>query len=299
MFGILDEHIREPGPVEHAADRHVYPWRAEAVRAIWRSPCTGWWATTRRARSCSPTSSPRSANAWRAKTLRCNRSRTPWAEWSQRCAALATHPAVLESRDFWLENRDESRPASRPIGGLRNHRGRRPGETVVDADRRETAEIDDARRRLRLPIDEILLAALSRTIAATFGDGDVAVDLADRAVGSQARCRPAPDGRLVHDRLPGSAHLHEGSRAQRGQLLDDVHDTLNAVPHYGIGYGLLRYLYAPTARLLGAARPRRHLLLLRGHDSGAAIRRPTMLPCSSTPTPRCRCARRSRAGPRH
>ncbi len=39
------------------------------------------------------------------------------------------------------------------------------------------------------------------------------------------------------------------------QLFGDVHDTLNAVPHYGIGYGLLRYLYAPTARLLGAARP--------------------------------------------
>ncbi len=28
---------------------------------------------------------------------------TTWTEWSQRCAALATHPAVLESRDFWLE----------------------------------------------------------------------------------------------------------------------------------------------------------------------------------------------------
>ena len=34
-----------------------------------------------------------------------------------------------------------------------------------------------------------------------------------------------------------------------------MHDTLKAVPHYGIGYGLLRYMYAPTARLLGAARP--------------------------------------------
>ena len=28
---------------------------------------------------------------------------TPWGEWSQRCAALATHSAVIESRDFWLE----------------------------------------------------------------------------------------------------------------------------------------------------------------------------------------------------
>jgi phthiocerol/phenolphthiocerol synthesis type-I polyketide synthase E len=39
------------------------------------------------------------------------------------------------------------------------------------------------------------------------------------------------------------------------QVLDDVHSTLNAVPHYGIGYGLLRYLYAPTARSLGATAP--------------------------------------------
>ena len=29
---------------------------------------------------------------------------TTWQEWSQRCAALATHPAVLDSRDYWLEN---------------------------------------------------------------------------------------------------------------------------------------------------------------------------------------------------
>jgi len=47
----------------------------------------------------------------------------------------------------------------------------------------------------------------------------------------------------------------KADEASAKQLLDDVHTTLHAVPHYGIGYGLLRYLYAPTARLLGAARP--------------------------------------------
>ena len=41
----------------------------------------------------------------------------------------------------------------------------------------ETTEIDDARRRLRVPIDEMLLAALGRTIARQVGDGTVAVDL--------------------------------------------------------------------------------------------------------------------------
>ena len=39
----------------------------------------------------------------------------------------------------------------------------------------------------------------------------------------------------------------------RPQLLDEVSRTLKAVPHHGIGYGLLRYLHAPTAGLLGAA----------------------------------------------
>ena len=29
---------------------------------------------------------------------------TPWTEWSQRCAALAVHPAVVESRDYWLQD---------------------------------------------------------------------------------------------------------------------------------------------------------------------------------------------------
>ncbi len=38
------------------------------------------------------------------------------------------------------------------------------------------------------------------------------------------------------------------------QQLDAVHDTLKAVPHYGIGYGLLRYVYAATGRVLGAQR---------------------------------------------
>ena len=35
-------------------------------------------------------------------------------------------------------------------------------------------------------------------------------------------------------------------------LLSAVRDTVKSVPHYGVGYGLLRYVYAPTARLLGA-----------------------------------------------
>ena len=58
---------------------------------------------------------------------------TSWAEWSQRCAALATHPAVVESRDFWL---DTAAKADLRIGSevAGTTGGGRPGEVVVGAD---------------------------------------------------------------------------------------------------------------------------------------------------------------------
>ena len=181
---------------------------------------------------------------------------TSWTEWSQRCAALAVHPAVVESRDFWLETATAaSLPvANREISGA-------PG--IADLVRlssaltvSETTEIDDARRRLRVPIEEMLLAALSRTIATTVGDGSVAVD-----IGGPGRSVLKPDVDLRRTVgsfttvYPVALNCAKGDGAGAKPLLEDVRGRLNAVPHYGIGYGLLRYLYAPTARLLGATAP--------------------------------------------
>ena len=179
---------------------------------------------------------------------------TPWTEWSQRCAALAVHPAVVESRDYWLKNASAStlNVAAEQTAGV-------PGlpdlaRSASSLSVAETTEIDDARRRLRVPIDEMLLAALGRTIAAQVGDGTVAVD-----VNGEGRSVLKPDVDLRRTvgwfntiyPIALTCAKDEGAK----QLLDDVHNTLTAVPHYGIGYGLLRYLYAPTARQLGAAAP--------------------------------------------
>jgi phthiocerol/phenolphthiocerol synthesis type-I polyketide synthase E len=180
---------------------------------------------------------------------------TPWREWSQRCAALATHPAVVESRDFWLENatRATLRVAASEVSQPGADDMVRLSSTLTVS---QTSEIDDARRRLRLPIDEILLGALSRTIAAAVGAGVIAVDL-----GGPGRSVLKPDVGL-HRTVgwfttvyPIALACANGQDTSARQLLDDVHATLKAVPHYGIGYGLLQYMYAPTARLLGAARP--------------------------------------------
>ena len=181
---------------------------------------------------------------------------TPWTEWSQRCAALAVHPAVVESRDFWLTT---ATTANLRVAGQKNTEApaiadlvKLPSALTVA----ETTEIDDVRRRLRVPIEDMLLAALSRTIATAVGDGSVAVDLSGEG---RSVLKPDIDLRRTVGWLttvyPVALSCAKGDDASARQVLDDVHNTLNAVPHYGIGYGLLRYLFAPTARLLGATRP--------------------------------------------
>ena len=177
---------------------------------------------------------------------------TPWREWSQRCAGLAAHPAVVESREFWLET--AAKATLRMAGQVSQPPAVddlvRLSSTLTVA---ETTEIDDARRRLRAPIEEILLAALGRTIAATVGDGSLAVDL-----GGPGRSVLKPDVDLRRTVgwfttvYPVALTCAKSQDASARQLMDDVHDTLKAIPHYGIGYGLLRYMYAPTARLLAA-----------------------------------------------
>jgi phthiocerol/phenolphthiocerol synthesis type-I polyketide synthase E len=181
---------------------------------------------------------------------------TTWREWSQRCATLATHPAVLESRDYWLDNsanttvRVADRDVPDPPGS--DDLARRPSTLTSE----QTSQVDHARRMFQLGIDDVLLGALGRTIAHTVGEGVVAIDLAGDA---RPVLRPDVDPRRT---VGGFATIypirltcarHESADAM--QVLNGVHDTLKAVPHHGIGHGLLRYMYAPTAAMLGPIPP--------------------------------------------
>lgn len=181
---------------------------------------------------------------------------TPWREWSLRCAALATHPAILDTRDFWLEysSRATLRLADPGITQPPHSGDLTRLSSALNSD--QTAEVDDARRRLGASIEEILLTALSRTIAQTVGDGVIAVDLEGTG---RSVLRPDVDLRRTIGRFttiyPTPLRCATGSDTGATELLAAVHDTLKSVPHYGIGYGLLRHVYAPTARLLAAEGP--------------------------------------------
>ena len=185
---------------------------------------------------------------------------TSWSEWSQRSASLAAHPAVVESRGHWLDTSAKAdvtlaNPAAEPPQASDYRRI----ATVLTA--QETGELDNARRRVARPVDEVLLAALSRTLGRTVGEGTVAVHLDGagrsvlkpevdlrRTVGWFSSVHPIALACSVVDPGPGTA------------ALDDVAAELASIPHYGISYGLLRHLYAPTAPLLSGDRADLHFV---------------------------------------
>lgn len=181
---------------------------------------------------------------------------TSWNEWARRCAALGAHPAVVDSRDYWLD------AAARPTVRLSQSTTMDPpsSEDMVRVPAAltvsETGEVDEARRVLRLPLDHLLLAALAATIAGTVGDGEVAVD-----VGGPGRSVLKPDvdfGRTVGwftTLYPLVLNCSVGEEATAAERIDGVRDAAKVVPHYGIGHGLLRYVYAPTARRMAAHAP--------------------------------------------
>lgn len=181
---------------------------------------------------------------------------TSWREWSQRCSALAGHPAVLDRRDFWIDNAAKVtlRVADPAIVGS-------PGATdltrvAMVLTPEQTSQLDNARRLLQSTTDEILLTALARALAITVGDGVAAIDLAGAG---RSVLRPEVDLRRTigwfSTIYPIALPCVNNSGASAAQLLEEVSRTVKAVPHHGIGHGLLRYLHAPTAAVLAAGAP--------------------------------------------
>ena len=203
---------------------------------------------------------------------------TSWREWSHRCAALAAHPAVLDELGYWIENEKTTvrlTDGDTAVGS--------PGaddlvRVAVELDAEQTSQTDNARRILQVSTEEILLGALARRFAATAGEGVAAIDL----LGSgRSVLRPEVD---FHRTIGWFSTIYPISLTCAGdagvssaELLAEISRTVKAVPHHGIGYGLLRYLNAPAAGLLGAAGAAEVLVSYLGmipewQDSDAAVR---------------------------
>ncbi|TWS19916.1 acyltransferase domain-containing protein [Tsukamurella asaccharolytica] len=171
-----------------------------------------------------------------------------WGEWSRRVTPLAGHPSVLASREHWIARSAtgtrvaNSDPAEAPVAADY----RRVASTVSPV---TAAELDDARRRTGIRLDELLVAALARGVEATVGPGPVTVELDGDA---RSVLRPDLDLRETVGWFAAPHPVVISAPDDDAALLDSVRGELRGVPHLGIGYGLLRYLYAPTAARLSA-----------------------------------------------
>jgi phthiocerol/phenolphthiocerol synthesis type-I polyketide synthase E len=176
---------------------------------------------------------------------------TPWREWSKRCAVRATDPAVLATWDYWLHNTATAnlqvvdhdvleRPHADDLARLSA-----PLTSVL------TRELDGAQRELGMAADQILLAALGRTIARTIGDGVVAVDLA-----GDGRSVLEPDVDLRRTVgwfttiYPVPLTCATAQQASATKTLADVRRMIAVVPTNAVGH-----VYAPTALQLATHPP--------------------------------------------
>ena len=179
---------------------------------------------------------------------------TSWRDWSQRCAALAAHPGVLDQRGYWVDNEATASARLADAGDSSTPGADDLVRVATALTPEQTSQVDNARRILQASTEEILLAALARSLAVTVGDGVASVDLAGTG---RSVLRPDVDFRRTigwfSTIYPIKLPCIGDQGASATQLLTEVSHALKAVPHHGIGYGLLRYLHAPTAGLLGAA----------------------------------------------
>ncbi len=188
---------------------------------------------------------------------------TPWREWSQRYAALASHPDVLARREYWLQNSTAATLRLTPTESAEPPGADDVARLSSALSTERTSDLDRTRRKYQFAIEDILLGALSRTIAATVGEGVLAVDLMGDA---RAVLKPDVDVRRTvgwfTSIYPVPVPCAGGESAM--DTLNGLHSHLKEVPHHGIGHGLLTYMYAPTARSLGAEAPPDILLSFMG-----------------------------------
>lgn len=178
----------------------------------------------------------------------------PWREWSQLSAELAVHPAVQATREYWLNATADVNLALTGGGVAERPSARHFIRVATALTENQTTELDDARRRLTFPLDHFVLTALGRTVAGVLADGQLAVDLAGNG---RAVLRPELDPRRTVGSFSAVHPITLRCRAVSGytaaERLEQIRETVTDVPHQGVGYGALRYLYAPTARRLESA----------------------------------------------
>ncbi|MGY2290395.1 non-ribosomal peptide synthetase [Pseudomonas sp. SDO528_S397] len=187
----------------------------------------------------------RTPGQWPAKT-------SAYQHWAQQ---LQAHAQTLDAQlPYWLaQTHDAELPCDNAQGGLQNRLGEKV-DVRLDADLTRQL-LQTAPAAYRTQVNDLLLTALARVVGRWSGKDGALIQL-------EGHGREDLFDDLDLTRTVGwftslfPLHLQAGG--EWPVAIKAVKEQLRAVPHKGIGYGLLRYLAQPQARqaLAGLAAPR-------------------------------------------
>ncbi|HSF43791.1 MAG TPA: non-ribosomal peptide synthase/polyketide synthase [Thermoanaerobaculia bacterium] len=170
-------------------------------------------------------------------------------------ARLVEHGQLVDERDVWLaepRRRVTRLPVDTP-GGANTMGSVRTVTAALGAEETQ-ALLQEVPRAYRTRINDALLTAMARTLAGWTGDRRVLVDMESHGREDLFGGPEADLSRTVGwftSEYPLLLAL--GDSGDPGDDLRAVKEQLRAVPHSGLGYGLLRYLGdRETAELLAA-----------------------------------------------
>jgi amino acid adenylation domain-containing protein/non-ribosomal peptide synthase protein (TIGR01720 family) len=180
---------------------------------------------------------------------------TSWKAWAERLAGHARSGALADEAAFWTgQAAREVAPLPADDPRAENTLARRRGVAVRLTQDETEALLREVPAAYRTQVDEVLLAALAGALRRWTGEGRLRVELEghgreEDAVGGVDLSRTVGWFTSVY---PVVLELPGGDDA--GAAIKAVKEQLRAVPHRGIGYGLLRWLGGgeTAAELAGA-----------------------------------------------
>jgi amino acid adenylation domain-containing protein/non-ribosomal peptide synthase protein (TIGR01720 family) len=165
---------------------------------------------------------------------------TSWKRWTELLAAHARSGELEEEILYWL-SQQPGPPLPADLDG--DGRGATASVAVELGPEETTALLKEVPQVYRTQVNDLLLAALARAFAAWTGEGALRVDLEGHG---REEIFPGVDlSRTVGwftTLFPVALTLPPGAGPR--EAIQEVKESLRAVPRRGLGYGLLRYMAA-------------------------------------------------------
>ncbi|WP_437884419.1 non-ribosomal peptide synthase/polyketide synthase [Pseudomonas sp. LRF_L74] len=174
-------------------------------------------------------------------------------DWTARLAAYASSESLREELNWWqvhLHDASDALPCERPDGANHEALARQVSVRLDDGHTRQLLQQAPAAYRTR--VDDLLLSALARVVCRWSGGEKALIQLEGH--GREELFEELDLTRTV-GWFTSTYPLCLRPEASAGDTIKAIKEQLRAVPHKGLGYGVLRYLADAGSRSVVASLP--------------------------------------------